>query len=197
MASIEDAIRLIVSFLGGGLVAALIASLNARQVERKRQRIDFVRAQLQELYGPLQFFTSCNAQLFKLTDDLNTAYTAEYVNVQFSEQYNAQERASQRALQTIDLSNKYVRQVVENDARILEILTKHYSLIDPDDAEVFAQFIVHYTRYKTEIDESGRLRTPLEVYHHLGKISFMRPEFIEAVDSRFKRKQAELKRLMR
>lgn len=196
MASAEDAIRLIVSFLGGGLVAALIGMLNARQMERKRRRIDFIKAQLQELYGPLQFFTSCNAQLFKLTDDLNNAYTAEYIEVQFSEQYNSQERASQRALQTINLSNQYIRQVVENNARILEILMNHYSLIDPDDAEVFVQFIVHYTRYRTEIDETGRLRTPLEVYRHLGNISFMRPEFIEAMDSRFRRKQAELRRLM-
>ena len=53
------------------------------------------------------------------------------------------------------------------------------------------------TRLKTETDESGRLKTPFEIYQHLGDISFMRPEFIEAVDKRFNEKKAELEKLLK
>lgn len=198
--STEEIIRLIFSLLGGGAVGGVVVGvlnlLNTNRLERKRKRIEFIRLQLQELYGPLQFLTSCNAQLFKLTNKLHEAYNAEYVNKKWSEEYNTQERVTQGALQTIDISNEYVKQAVDNNGHILEVLTNHYSLIEPADAEVFAQFVVDYTRSKTEHSASG-LKMPLEIYHHLGDVSFMRPEFIAAVDKRFKEKQAELEKLLR
>ncbi len=71
-----------------------------------------------------------------------------------------------------------MKQVVENNERILEILTNHYSLIDPDDAEIFAQFLIDYTRHKTEYGE-GVLRTPISIYNLVGDVSSMRQQFIE------------------
>jgi hypothetical protein len=98
-------------------------------------------------------------------------------------------------LDTLVISNEYIKQVVENNGRILEILTNHYSFIDPDDAEAFALFIVDYTRHKTEFGESA-LKTPFAIYKLVGEIFFMRPSFIEAVDKRFKEKQSELRQLL-
>lgn len=181
------------SFLGGGLVVGLINLWHSSRQERKRRRIESMRSELQELYGPLQFFTSSNSQLFKLADKLHEAYTREYVDKRWSD--SASERVNKDAQQTLDLSNQYIRQAVENNGHIVEILTRNYALIEPDDAEVFAQFIVDYSRGKTEYGESG-LKTPLEIYEHLGSVSFMRPEFIGAVDRRFKAKKAELKNLL-
>jgi hypothetical protein len=195
--NVEEIIRLILSFLGGGLVTALLNWWSSARSERKKRRIEFIRSQLQELYGPLQFFTSCNAQLFELNRNFHEAYTHEYIGKQWSREYNTRDRVSQAASQTIDIANQYVEQVVENNEHILEILMSHYSLIEPADIEAFAQFIVHYTRLKTEIDEAGRLKTPFEIYQHLGDISFMRPEFIESVDRRFREKKAELERLLK
>jgi hypothetical protein len=189
----EEITRLVFSFLGGGLVVGLLNLWQMSRQERKRRRIEAVRSELQGLYGPLQFFTSSNSQLFSLVDKLNEAYTAEYVGKNWSD--SAHERVSAEAMQTIDLSNEYIRQVVANNERILEILIQNYALIDPDDTEVFAQFIVDYTRNKTEYSEGG-LKTPLNIYEHLGSVSFMRPKFIAAVDKRFRAKKAELKRLL-
>jgi len=191
----EEIIRLIFSLLGGGVVAGLINLWNTNRLERKRKRIEFIRSQLQELYGPLQFFSSCNAQLFKLTDKLNEAYTDEYGNKSWSKANNTQERVRQNASQTMDLSNEYLKQVVENNGHILDVLTNRYSLIDPADADVFTQFIVDHVRYKTEL--SAGLKIPLEIYKHLGEISFMRLEFVTTVDKRFKEKRAELELLLK
>jgi hypothetical protein len=189
----EEIIRLVFSLLGGGLVAGLINLWHTNRQEHKRRRIESIRSELQELYGPLQFFTSSNSQLFKLADKLSEAYTKEYVGKRWSD--SARERVNKDTQQTLDLGNQYMRQVVENNGHILEILTRNYALIDPDDAEVFAWFIVEYTRYKTEYGESG-LKTPLVIYEHLGSVSYMRPEFIAAVDRRFKAKKAELEKLL-
>jgi hypothetical protein len=46
-------------------------------------------------------------------------------------------------------------------------------MIDPEDAEVFAQFEVDYTRLHTERSE-GRLLTPDRIFQYLGSISFIR-----------------------
>jgi hypothetical protein len=61
---------------------------------------------------------------------------------------------------------------------------------------VFARFIVDRTRLKIEIAKSGVLKTPVPIYEQMGDISFMRPEFIEIVDRRFKEKKAELEKLL-
>jgi hypothetical protein len=56
-------------------------------------------------------------------------------------------------------SNEYVRQVNKNNEQIIKILEEHFSLIEPDDVEIYTQFGVDYTRMKTEIDDTGKLRT--------------------------------------
>ena len=194
--SVEEIIRLIFSFLGGGLVAVLLDWWRAARSERRTRRVEFIRLQLQELYGPLQFFASRNAKLFDLSDGFQKAYTQEYVEKQWSREQATQDRVRQAASQTLDIAHQYIEQVKENNEHILAILESHYSLIESADIEVFAQFIVDYTRLKAEIDESGRLKTPLEIYQHLGSISFMRPGFIKAVDKRFNEKKAELDKLL-
>ena len=63
------------------------------------------------------------------------------------------------------------------------------------DVELFAQFTVDFIRYKTEVaeEEAG---LPLEIYQRVGEISFMRPEFIQAVKARFDKKKEQLEDLL-
>jgi hypothetical protein len=193
----QEIIQLVLSFLGGGLVVALLDWWRTSLSERRARRVEFIRLQLQNLYGPLQFFTSRNAKLFEMNDGFQKAYTQEYVEKQWSQEYNTQENVSRAASQTLDIANEYIEQVKKNNVHILAILESQYSLIEPADIEVFTQFVVDYTRMNTEVDETGRLKTPFEIYRHLGSISFMRPDFIKAVDKRFKEKKSELEKLLR
>lgn len=194
--STEEIIRLVFSLLGGGLVAGLLDLWKTNRSEHKRRQIEFIEMQLQRLYGPLQFLTSCSAQLLRLAGGLHDAYQAEYVGKHWSQESNTRERVREGAKQTIDMANQYIGQVEENNTRIRQILADQYSLIEPNDAEVFARFIADHTRRKTEFGEST-LHLPPEIYDHLGNVSFLRPEFIELVDRRFTEKKAELAKLLR
>lgn len=54
--------------------------------------MEFVRMQLQDLYGPMQFNASCNAQFFVFDDKLHEAYRIEYIEPNWSGEYGTRER---------------------------------------------------------------------------------------------------------
>lgn len=174
----------------------MLVAWNGSRLEGKRQRIESLRLQIRELYGPLQFFTSSNAKLFELYDKFQIAYKKEYIEQQWSEEEITQERVGEASVQTLGIANQYIDQVMANNDRILSILESNYSLIEPDDIEVFMQFVVDLTRLKVETDEAGRTKTPLKIYEQIGDISFMRKEFIETVNRRFQGKKAEVDKLV-
>ncbi|MCK4223785.1 MAG: hypothetical protein KAX39_01310 [candidate division Zixibacteria bacterium] len=192
----EEIIRLVFSFLGGGLVAGLLDWFRAHRSEKKALKVSAMQAQIQNLYGPLQFFASQNESYFELNKKFMEAYEAEYVGKKWSQDETTQKNLEQETEQTLEIANTYVRMVTKNNESILEALRNNYAYIDTDDVEVFRQLVVDYTRLKTEFGESGRLNTPLRIYKHIGSISFMRPEFSKRVKEKFNAKKKELDFLM-
>jgi hypothetical protein len=69
----EEIIRYLLSFLGGGLVAAVGNWLHSSWSARRAREVEMLREQLRLVYGPLFFFTSQNEELFKLTDNVQNA----------------------------------------------------------------------------------------------------------------------------
>jgi hypothetical protein len=49
----QEAINLIFSFLGGGLVAGLLNWLRANRSEKKTRKVSNLQTKIQNLYGPL------------------------------------------------------------------------------------------------------------------------------------------------
>lgn len=192
----EEIIRLIFSFVGGGLVAVLLDWLRNYFSEKKAQKKSNLQTKIQNLYGPLQFLASQNESYFELNKKFHDAYKAEYIEKNWSQNEVTQKNLDQETAKTLDIANAYIRLVTQNNEKILEVLRNNYSYIDADDVEIFRQLVVDYTRLKTELDESGRLNTPLKIYKHLGNISFMRPEFIKRVKEKFDSKKRELELLM-
>jgi len=192
----EEIIRLIFSFLGGGLVAGLLDWFRSHRSEKKARKVSALQDQIQNLYGPLQFFASQNESYFELNKKFLEAYRAEYEGKDWSQDETTQQNLDQETTQTLDIANAYIRIVTKNNESILEILRNNYAYIDPEDVEVFSKLVVDYTRLKTELSESGRLNTPLRIYKHIGSISFMRPEFIKRVKEKFNAKKRELDSLI-
>jgi len=192
----EEIIRLVFSFLGGGLVVGLLNWLRANQAEKRSRKVSALQAKIQNLYGPLQFFASLNESYFELNAKFLGAYQAEYEGKKWSRDEATQKNLKQEITQTLDIANAYIRLVIQNNESILEVLRNNYTYIDREDVEVFRQLVVDYTRLKTEMDESGRLNTPLRIYEHIGNISFMRPEFIKRIKEKFNAKKKELDSLM-
>ena len=193
----EEIIRLIFSFLGGGLVLGILNWIRVALSEKKDLRIKELNEQIRNLYGPLYFFASQNDKCFRLNDSILKAYRIEYVEEKYSQDEHTQENLRKEATLTLDIANAYVSLVTQNNEKLIEILKNNYSYIDPEDTDVFQQFVVDHNRLKTERDESGRLKTSLEIYHHVGEISFMRPEFIRTVSAKFTAKKNEIDSLSR
>ena len=195
--TIEEVVRLVISFLGGGLVSGILNWVRVSRGEKKDRRIKELNDQIRNLYGPLYFFTSQNDKCFQLNDSIHRAYRKEYVDEKFSKDEQTQENLRKATTATIDIANAYVLLATENNDRIVDILKNNYAYIDPEDVEVFQQFVIDYNRLKTERDEAGVLKTPLEIYWHVGEISFMRPDFIQRVSAKFISKKDEIDSLCR
>ena len=193
----NETLNLIFSFLGGGVVVAIFDWIRINKAEKISRRLDFLNNQIRHLYGPLYFFTSQNEKCFELNDSILKAYRKEYVQEKFSKDPYTQENLKKEVMITLDVANAYVSLATQNNEKIIEILRDNYSFIDPEDVDTFQQFVVDYNRLKTERDESGKLKTPLEIYMHVGEISFMRPDFIQRVKTKFNSKKTEIENLGR
>jgi hypothetical protein len=80
----EEIIRLIISFLGGGVVSGIINWIRTLSSEKNSRRVDYLENQIANLYGPLYFFTTQADEMFKLSRKFLGAYNAEYVNQEWS-----------------------------------------------------------------------------------------------------------------
>lgn len=189
----EQFIQYLMSFLGGGFVVAVGNWVNSAVATRKQREVEYLKAQLQALYGPLFFFTKQNEKLLVLCRSFSDAYIKEFESKDWSEDSHTQASVMKDAETTIEVSNQYIRRVVVNNERVMEVLEKGWYLIDANDIEEFAQFQVDFTRFKTEVD--GTLKTPYSIYRAIGEISYMRPSMIECVKQKNQAKETRVRDL--
>lgn len=192
-----DILTFIVSFFGGGITGALINWIHAEHSNERERKIKFLDNQIRGLYGPLYYFVSQSEKLFELNKRFHDAYNKEYVGQKWSTEEYTRRVLEKDTTETLKIANKYIETVERNNLKIKEILDSHYSLIDPDDIDVFLIFYEHHIRLITEKDGAGRITTPLNVYQHIGDISFLRPEVIKRAKEKFLKKKQELDRLVR
>jgi hypothetical protein len=64
----ENTLQLIISFLGGGILVALINWGRTIRSERATRKNDFLKEQITKVYGPLYFFVCLNESLLALTN---------------------------------------------------------------------------------------------------------------------------------
>lgn len=193
-------IQVLLALVGGGFFAGVIVSvinvINYNRSERRQRRADFLLNQLRHLYGPIYFFTSQNESFFALNDKFIEAYRKHYEEPKWSDDERTQKALNEKRSQTRSIANAYIRQIEENNKNIVEVLERSFSLIDPEDVEIFGRFIVNYTRRKTEWDKH-RLKTPSHIYREIGDVSLMGPEFMGRVRDKFLAKRKELDTLSR
>lgn len=188
----EESIRLIASFLGGGLVAGILNWIREARSEKRQQHLQRIRKQLEELYGPLHFFASQNDGLFALVRKIHDAYDEEYSSRQWSQSEPTQSNLREDTQTTIELANSYVATAMGNSAAMEEILKANYAQIDAEDEELFSRFILDQARLRQEIADKSPIRAPFLIYRHVGGISFMQPEFSKRIRVRFHEKKRQL-----
>jgi len=179
---------LIVSFVGGGTVSAIINWVRSSIAETKERSTKYIEQQLEKLYGPLYYLTLQSSKLFEIEKKLGDAYKVEYIDQKYSDDPVTRQRLREETDSVIELKNQYIEQVVKNNKKIIELLDNNFALIDADDVEIFInEFYEHFIRYQTE--EIGK--TPYMVYEHLGAISFLRPRFINRIKEKFDSKKSQ------
>ena len=143
------------SVLGSGLIVGVIGFLHNARLDRKRRRAELLDSQLRELYGPLQFFASCSQSIYGHAWKIEEACDKEYGGKNASRQAGRSEEIQA----TIDVNNEYFELVNTNIKRMVEVLTSHYSHIEPDDAEIFSEFLTDSVRHETEFSKSRGFET--------------------------------------
>ena len=191
-----DIFTFLTIFLGGGVSAAIINWLRAERSEKREREINFLDKQIRELYGPLYYFISQAEKLFELNKKFHDAYKKEYIDTEYSRDEDTRKILDEETSQTLGIANKYISYVQSNNNKIKEVLDKSYSFIDPEDIEIFLMFFEHHVRLNTELDEDGKLNTPLRIYKHIGDISFLRLEVIKRIKEKFFSKKEELRELI-
>jgi hypothetical protein len=70
----NEVIITLITFLGGGIIGAGIQWAKIARSEREKRHSDYIKEQLQRLYGPLYFLTSVNSKLFELNNNILSAH---------------------------------------------------------------------------------------------------------------------------
>jgi hypothetical protein len=192
-----DTITFLASFLGGGVMSVVITQLFSVRGARTERKAKLLEDQLRELYAPLFYLVAQSEKLFELNKRFHDAFKVEFIDKQYSDQPLTRERVNTWTNDTLQMANQYVNQVESNNQKINDLLNDKFSYIDSDDIETFLLFFEHHIRLATERDETGKIKTPNQIYSHIGDISYLRPEFIERVKSKFFGKKKELSKLTR
>lgn len=187
----------LISLVGGGLGVALLDWWRTSKSETKQRQISFLDNQIRELYGPLYYIVSQSERLFELYGEIHRAYKAEYIEPKFSKDDNTKRVLNEETNKTLDIGNEYIEFVTANNKKMQDILTTHSSLMDPEDIDVFLMFFEHKTRHEIEFSPDGKLETPMRIYSHMGEVSFLRPEVIDTIKTKFKNKKTHLEQLLK
>jgi len=194
---VDENIRYIMSFIGGGFAVAVGNWVHSNRAAQKQEELAHLRDQLKFLYGPVSYFTRKNEQLFALSMKIHGAYGAEFIDKKWGTDPVTQERVKEQAAVTVDLSNAYIEQVVENNKKVIAILEANWHLVDSEDISDFSQFQLDCTRLATEVHGKMRRKTPDAIYQALGEISFMWPELITLVADKVEAKRSCIDDLLR
>jgi hypothetical protein len=189
-------VEVLPSLITGGLGVAIASAVLTERIKDRERRAEFVKAQLQNLYGPLKFLTDWSVELYDHANNIQAAYKTEYIEQEYSRNPATQQVLSERSGQTLDVANRYVRCARENSESMRQILRDNYHLLEANDIELVTQFLLDHTRIEIEKGEGG-LEVPVEVLQRIGNIPGLRSEFVQMVNTRFVQKQSEWKSLIR
>ncbi len=186
-------LQLIISFMGGGILVALINWTRTARSERTTRKHDFIKEQIANVYGPLYFFVGITEALFGLNQKFHQAYNEHFIDQKWSTDTHTRVSLRKEIDATLQIANDYVGIVRDNNAKIVDILRENYAFIDPEDTDTFQQFVIDHMRMEREFKAGQPLETPHEIYFKVGEISFCRKQFIELVKAKFVEKNKTLK----
>jgi hypothetical protein len=167
---------------------------NHRKAERLAARVrqtEYLRAQTNDLYGPLVFLVELTDVLWERNQKIMKAYD-EYFSTRTGERF------SQEMTEVIGKTNLYGQRIVETNREIVSLLRIHWGLIDADDVEMAKQLVSDTFIQDLESVREGP-PLPTEFYipqfglsNCLGPKWITRPGVSDSLRRKFTNKQNEL-----
>jgi hypothetical protein len=158
---------------------------------QRTRRADYVRNQIQHLYGPLAFLVESSARCIDTNNVIMSTYDKVYSMRGHSEAIRKEAR------ETIARANEYMGLVVENNQEAVKLLRTGWGWLDADDVTDAGQYLTDVHRHNLEFRNEGKM-LPIDFYVSdyvegaPGKPSFIRPAFIARVRAKLLQKQREL-----
>src|SRR4051794_24961146 len=118
-------------FLGSGAAVAVAGWWGSRKLEqfkhglaetltKRKLRTDYIRDQIEKLYGPLAFFIESSARHIDMSRKIDAGYR-EYFESRRQLDGAAANEAVQEADKVLDTANRYVQLVVENNKETVKV----------------------------------------------------------------------------
>ena len=180
------------ALLGSSAGAAVVTALFQIWNSMRQGELQIIQNQMIGLYGPLYYFTCLNKALFDLYEDYHKAYDKEFKDKNIAPE--SAEAFRKEAAAMLEEANSYINtEVMQNNAKIIDLLEKSWHLIDPDDVKIFSRFQTDMARLKRT--EGQTFRTALSTKEHIGSVSFMRPKMIDSVEAKWRLKRNRIEQL--
>ena len=107
--------------LGSGIAGALIVAFYNARSEGRRGRVDYLRSEIHELYGPLKFLVASNQNIYRHVSKLEAAGLQEYGGENWNKY--ARDHTEKGIDATISVENLYFDLTRANVKCIIEILS--------------------------------------------------------------------------
>jgi hypothetical protein len=177
------------SLVGGG---AIITAVLNQVAARHQRRIDALRSELQEFYGPLGFLAATTRMLSDHRSKLVT--TAMLTASQPTEDQDVRIKRGFEAGKTSEIGDDFNRRIVACNREIHALLRKQYHLIEPADLALFHSVMIDLERMEVECAE-GYMKLPIWAYAEAGILLYTRPEFTDRIKARLDERQRLLRHL--
>jgi hypothetical protein len=162
---------------------------------KRTRRADYIRGQIDQLYGPLAFFVEASARCIETEHSIGAGYR-EYFAGRTAITEESRTKLQLEAHGVIGTSSRYMDLVVENNQEAVKVLRTGWGWLDADDVADAGQYLTDVARYKIEVEENHRLPDPFylegAMKSAIGPPSFIRPAFIARVRRKLLEKQLEL-----
>lgn len=186
---------ILIAFLSGAMGGAIITAIYDFLSEKHIRKINYLRSQIDNLYGPVYFVLINSENVLEISKNIVDAggqvYARDYGQVPAHERTEARQLRDQKDISDIfDISNEYAAEAIKNNEKIFNIISDNCSYIDLDDVEVVDSFVRNYSRLKTEYLAKKNL--PYEVYKGVGDISILQDKFKKKIAAKFTLKKTQL-----
>lgn len=172
------------------ITSGIVVAWLENRYSRRAREAGYLKEQLQKLYGPLEYHATLIRTASDLFEKIRNAGHDLYGDS--SEQWKDKPEAQTWRL----AGGEYVLRLFENDAKMMDILAENYCYCDPEDMEVFNEFVSQCLRHKTEYGKDGQLKIDERLQKEIGNdIPFCHPEMIDRVRDKFTAKHKRLREL--